>query len=186
MRSFHRLLLVFIRLRRRGALVEGEEDIRTERVLYLDRALGGEAVERAVVVRGERDTLIIDNRKLAVLTRDLFVIDGNLVLLFRHFADCVCRCFEFRYLLAKGRTEREHLETARVGHGWALPAHERAETARFLHDLLARRKIQVIRVREHDLGTERRERIRQDAFHVCLCPDRYKGGRVDNAMRRGE
>src|SRR3989344_2416080 len=74
MRTLHRLLLILIWLGGCRALVEGKEDIGPKRMLNLDRALGGEAVERTVEVRGEGDPLVVYDGELAVLTRYFFVI----------------------------------------------------------------------------------------------------------------
>src|SRR3989344_3172867 len=48
MRTFHRLFLIFAAGRRRCAFVKRKNDVGTERVLDFNRALGCEAVQRAV------------------------------------------------------------------------------------------------------------------------------------------
>ncbi len=72
--ALHRLALVVVGLVGRGAFVEGEEDVRAKRMLYFDRAFGREAMQRAVEVRGEGDTLVVDDRERPVLARDALVV----------------------------------------------------------------------------------------------------------------
>src|SRR3989338_1160852 len=132
MSSFHRLALILVGLGRRGALVEGEEDVRPERVLYLDRTFGSEAMERTVEVGGKGNTLVVNDGELAVLACDAFIKYGDCFFL-RSFV-----FHEFRNSFAERGAEREDLKAARVGHGRPLPAHEISKTARLCHYLFAR------------------------------------------------
>src|SRR3989338_11495236 len=77
MRTLHRLSLVLVRLRRRGAFVKGEKDIRAKRVLDLDRTFGRKAVKRTVKVRGEGNALVINDRELTMFTCNLFIKNSN-------------------------------------------------------------------------------------------------------------
>src|ERR1035437_5886259 len=108
MRPLHRFLLIFVRLGRRGALIKCEEDVGTERGLYLHGPCRGEAMKRTVKMRRERDTFIIDDSELPVLARNVLIIDRN-----TFFEWCFLFC-KFRNSLAKRRAERENLEAARV------------------------------------------------------------------------
>ena len=49
--------------RARRALVEGHRDVRAERRLHRHRALGREALRRAVVDRAERDAVVVDREQ---------------------------------------------------------------------------------------------------------------------------
>ena len=51
--------------------------LRAERVLDLDRALGREAVQRAVEMAREGNALVVYDRELAVLLGDVLVEDGD-------------------------------------------------------------------------------------------------------------
>src|SRR3989338_3791137 len=110
MSSFHRLALILVGLGRRGALVEGEEDVRPERVLYLDRTFGSEAMERTVEGGGKGNTLVVKDGDCFFLRSFVF--------------------HEFRNSFAERGAEREDLKAARVGHGRPLPAHEISKAAR--------------------------------------------------------
>ena len=52
--------------------------------------------------------------------------------------------------------------------------------------VLARAKVQVIRVTEHDLRAERAQLLRVEHLHGCLCPHRHEGRRPQLSVRGAE
>ena len=50
------------------------------------------------------------------------------------------------------------------------------EPAELLDELLSRAEVQVVRVREDDVGTERAHLVRVQALHGALRADRHEGG----------
>ena len=61
---------------------------------------------------------------------------------------------EFRYFPdaeVAAESQAENLETARIGHGRPRPIHEPVDPARFFYHFLARREMQMIRIRNEDL-----------------------------------
>src|SRR3989344_3731937 len=158
-RALHRLSLIVIGLGRCRALVKGKKDVRAKRVLNLDRTLGGKAVERAIMVRGEGDALVVYHCELAMLALYIFVIDGNRLIIWLLLPLC-----NLGYGASECRAKRKYLEATRVGHG--RPASRR---------LIASRG-----------GPPPLHKARENTFHVCLGPNWNKCRSFNTPMRSGE
>src|SRR5215470_5504293 len=70
--------------------------------------------------------------------------------------------------------ERENLEPARIRKDRTIPSHEPVETPEIANQLVARPKVQVIRVAENHLRTERAQIVRVERLHRRLRSDRHE------------
>ena len=82
--------------------------------------------------------------------------------------------------------EAEDLEAARVGQDRPLPAHEAVQPAVRRHDVGTGAKREVIRVGEHELGTQSLERRRRDSLDRALGAHGHEAGREHLAVRRAQ
>ena len=80
----------------------------------------------------------------------------------------------------------EDLEPARVGEDGAAPLHEPVEPSELLDRARAGAHLEMVGVREHDLGAERLDDAREQALDRALGADRHEDGRADVAVRRVE
>jgi hypothetical protein len=166
-----RLLLVGAAVQQGGQLVEGEDDVGTQAVLDAHRHLGGEPVGRAVEVAAEGDAVVVDVGETVLVGGDDVGGLGRGV---------------HRQRLAEPGAEAHDLEAAGVGEGRAGPAHEPAEPAGLLHDVVAGLEVQVVGVGEQGLRAELGHRLRQHRLDGGLGADGDEGGRADRAVRGGE
>ena len=83
-----------------------------------------------------------------------------------------------------GVAQREHLEATRVRQDRATPPREGVEAAELLHEVLPRPEVQVVRVREDDVGAERPHLVRVQGLDGALRADGHERGRADLAVSR--
>ena len=167
--AVHRPFLIDPGVHQGGALVEGEDDVRTELVLDAHGDLRGEPVHRAVQVRLERHPVVVDLGQAALSGRD-DVIGLHPVDVHRE------------HLLESG-AEREHLKAARVGERRARPVHEAAKAAALLDDVRSRLQVEVVGVGQHRLGLERGHRLREHRLDGRLGADRDERRGTDLTVR---
>ena len=175
MRALHRLRRVVGVVQRRSRLVEGQHDVRAERFLDLDRALGRQPFARAVDVRGERGAIAVDPHQARRLAARLAprVFAGKRADL---LADAVL----------EPEAEREHLVAATVGDDRTIPAHELVQPTKLVHDAFAGPQEEVVGVRQQHLGAHRAQLGGCHALDRTGGPDDAKERRLDAAMRRDE
>ena len=82
--------------------------------------------------------------------------------------------------------EGEDLESAAVGEDRAGPGHEFVEIAQCRDGFLAGAEHEVVGVSQDYLRTGGGELIGENAFDCALRTDGHEGGRVEDAMRRGD
>ena len=80
--------------------------------------------------------------------------------------------------------QREDLEAAGVGEDRPVPAGERVQAAELLDQLVAGPEMEVVRVSEHDRGTERSHLVRVERLDRAFRTDRHERRRRDVAVGR--
>ncbi|MPM47030.1 hypothetical protein SDC9_93738 [bioreactor metagenome] len=167
--ALDRLHLVRPGVHQRRQLVEGEHDVGAQLVLDPHRHLGGEAELIAVEVGEEGHPVLVDERPPRLALGDhVVVLQAGGV----HRQD----------LLEPG-TEAHHLEAPGIGEGRPRPVHEGAESTGLVDDVGARLQIQVVRVRQHRLGTELLDLAGRDRLHRGLGTDRHERRGPDLPVR---
>ena len=165
-------LLVATGVHQRGQLVEGEDHVRAELVLHLQRDLRGEAVRAAVQVRGEGDPVVVHPGQPALALGHHRVVGQAGDVHGQH--------------LLEADAQAHHLEAAAVGVGRARPVHEPAQSPAGLDDVGARLQIQVVRVGEHRLGAQLGDRLRQHRLDRRLGAHHHERRGLDGAVRGGD
>ena len=82
--------------------------------------------------------------------------------------------------------EREHLEAAGVREDRSAPPREGVHATEFLDEFLAGPEMEVVRVREHDVGAQRAHLVGVERLDRPLRPDGHERRCPDLAARRGE
>jgi hypothetical protein len=82
--------------------------------------------------------------------------------------------------------EREHLKPTRVGEQRSVPSHEAMQSAELRDDALSRPDVQVIGVREHQLGARGPQILRRQGTHAPICADGHEDGGLDGPVRKDE
>ena len=80
--------------------------------------------------------------------------------------------------------EREHLEAAGVREDGPLPAGERVDAAEALDELLARPEMEVVRVAQDDVRSQRSDLVGMQRLHGRLGADGHEGGSRDRRRAR--
>src|SRR5687768_18451037 len=79
--------------------------------------------------------------------------------------------------------QAEHLIPAAVGQYWFLPADEGVQTPECGDACRAGTQVQMIRIREDDLGSNIVEVAMRDRLHRTLRADSHECRRIDDAVR---
>src|SRR5262245_58286769 len=82
--------------------------------------------------------------------------------------------------------ERENLKASGVRENRTIPAHEAMQSAELPNQLVARPKVQMIRVPKDHLRAHRPEIVRIKRLHCRLRSHGHEGRRIDRPVRRGE
>ena len=80
--------------------------------------------------------------------------------------------------------QRKHLESAAVGEDRAIPVHEGMQSARLLHQLLARAQVQVVGVGQDDLRAAVLQLVGRHGLDAGLGAHGHEDGRFDHAVGR--
>src|SRR3990172_298809 len=86
------------------------------------------------------------------------------------------------HLAQSGKTK--HLIATAVCQNGSIPGSEAMKSSQLCDDLMAWTKIEMIGIRQNDLGPELLKIPRSDGLDGTDCPDRDEDGRLDHAMRR--
>jgi hypothetical protein len=81
------------------------------------------------------------------------------------------------------RRQTEDLVPAAIGEHGPRPTHERVEPATSSNQVIARPKMEVVRVAEDDRGTNVVEITRRHRFHSALGPNGHEHRRLDDTVR---
>ena len=175
MRAHERLFLIPTLLRGRCAFVECENNIGTKIVLDLDRFFRSEIMQRTVDVRAEGNAVVAHGCKLrhAVVRAGAF---GDLM-------RGVGRMQNFGNTFAVSDAERKYLKAPRVRHHRPVPAHELVQSAGFGNELVARLKIQMVRIAQRDLPAHILQHFRRHSLHRTFRAHGNKGRCHHRSMR---
>ena len=179
MRAVQCLALICKRFVRRRTFIKGENNVRADIVLDLDRAGWGEVMLGAIEVRDERHAHLVDVRDLRSELLGSFWQKGR--------AGVGILCFRnFRNILSVCSAERENLKSSRVCHCGARPVHCFMQAAHLFDHMIRGLKIEVVCVCENDLCTDVLHLFRGERFHCCLGSYHDKSWRLDVAVLRAQ
>jgi hypothetical protein len=141
----------------RGTLVERHHDISSEGILHRHDRLRRKEMFRTITMGTKVDS-IFRNRYQFLWAIPISLFD-------------LC-------------SERKYLKSSWISQNRYIIGHKCMQSSEFPHRLVSGREIEVIGIREDDLGSDRTDHLSRHPLHCRLCPDRHEGGSMDYPMCR--